>query len=146
MLRTESEYKEALKRLEQDKNVIALQRENLKQIPSLTEEEIERVIQPSLCFYDQLNEEVEAYEKLRRGDFEPISNLTQIGKILIGTRIALDVSQSQLAQRMGVAQSVVSRDERNEYHGVTVEKAQRILEALGVQISLVISQPLLKAA
>ena len=146
MLRTEAEYKEALKRLEQDKAVIAQQRENLKIIPGLTDEEMERVIQPSLCFHDQLKEEVAAYERLRRGDFDPINNLTQIGKILIGTRIALDVPQSLLAQRLGVSQAVVSRDERNEYHGVTVEKAQRILEALGVEISLEISRPLLRAA
>jgi hypothetical protein len=28
----------------------------------------------------------------------------------------------------------VSRDERNEYHGITVERAGRILDAIGVEI------------
>jgi hypothetical protein len=28
----------------------------------------------------------------------------------------------------------VSRDERNEYHGITVDRASRILDALGVQL------------
>ncbi len=98
------------------------------------------------AFHDQLKEEVEAYEKLCRGDFDPINNLTQIGRFLIGVRIARDLSQRDLAARLQVSESVVSRDERNEYHGVTVEKAQRILEALGVEITISIDEPLLKAA
>jgi hypothetical protein len=145
MLRTENEYKEAIKRLDKDKEVIAQQKANLKEL-GLDAEQIERAIQPSICFHDQLKEEVESYEKLRRGDFDPINNLTQIGMFLIGTRIALNISQVDLAVKLGVSASVVSRDERNEYHGVTVEKAQRILEALGVEITVRIEEPLLKAA
>jgi DNA-binding XRE family transcriptional regulator len=145
MLRTESEYREALKRLKKDNEVIAQQKSNLEGL-GLNVEQIERAIQPSICFHDQLKEEVEEYEKLKRGNFDPINNLTQIGRYLIGTRIALDITQQQLAERLGVSAPVVSRDERNEYHGVTVEKAQRILEALGVQITVSIAEPLLKAA
>ena len=145
MLRTENEYKEALRRLAKDRDVIALQRVNLKEL-GLNVEQTERAMQPSICFYDQLKEEVEAYEKLRRGDFDPLNNLTQIGMLLIGTRIALDMSQADLAHRLGVSQACVSRDERNEYHGVTVEKAQRILEALGVEIYIRVEEPLLRAA
>ena len=39
-----------------------------------------------------------------------------------------------LADRLGVHESQVSRDERNEYHGVTVDLANRVLEALGVDL------------
>ncbi len=145
MLRTENEYMEALKRLTKDKEVVAQQKANLKEL-GLNAEQIERAIQPAVCFHDQLKEEVEAYEKLRRGDFDPLNNLTQIGLLLIGTRIAQDITQTELATRLGVAPAGVSRDERNEYHGVTVEKAQRILEALGVEITIRIEEPLLKAA
>lgn len=145
MLRTENEYREAVRRLEKDKEVITQQRANLKEM-GLEEEQIERAIQPSICFHDQLKEEVDAYEKLCRGDFDPVNTLTQIGRILIGTRIARGITQNQLAERLNVSPSIISRDERNEYHGVTVEKAQRILEALGVEISISIEAPLLKAA
>jgi hypothetical protein len=31
-------------------------------------------------------------------------------------------------------EAVVSRDERNEYHGIGGERAQRILDALGAQL------------
>jgi hypothetical protein len=40
-----------------------------------------------------------------------------------------------LTDRLGVHQSQVSRDERNEYHGITVDRASRILEVLGVDVT-----------
>ena len=48
---------------------------------------------------------------------------------------ATRLMQRDLAERMGVHESMVSRDERNEYHGITVERASRILEAMGVRIT-----------
>jgi transcriptional regulator with XRE-family HTH domain len=53
-------------------------------------------------------------------------------------RIAKGVSQRDLAERVGVHESQVSRDERNEYHGVTVERANRVLETLGVEVRCVV--------
>jgi transcriptional regulator with XRE-family HTH domain len=44
------------------------------------------------------------------------------------------LTQRQLAERLGVHESQVSRDERNEYHGITLERAARILEALHAQV------------
>jgi len=52
--------------------VIAQQKANMKHL-GLHNEQIERAIQPSLCFLDQLQEEIEVYEKLHRGDFDPIN-------------------------------------------------------------------------
>jgi len=40
-----------------------------------------------------------------------------------------------LAQRLGVHESQVSRDERNEYHNITLDRAGRILDVLGVELS-----------
>jgi hypothetical protein len=45
-----------------------------------------------------------------------------------------------------VHESQVSRDERNEYHGVTVERASRILDALGVDLHSVFEAPVPAAA
>jgi transcriptional regulator with XRE-family HTH domain len=55
---------------------------------------------------------------------------------LIGVRIAKGLSQKELAELLGVSEAQVSRDERNEYHGITVERAQYILQKMGVQINL----------
>jgi DNA-binding XRE family transcriptional regulator len=59
-----------------------------------------------------------------------------IGQLLIGLRIAKGLSQRDLASRLGVHESVISRDEHHEYYGLTIERAQRILEALGASASI----------
>lgn len=41
------------------------------------------------------------------------------------------MSQRELAKRLGVSEAQVSRDERHEYRGVTVDRAQRMLDAMG---------------
>lgn len=74
----------------------------------------------------QLAEEVESYERLKRGQFSEIENLHGLGRLLIGLRIARNLSQRELADKLGVHESQVSRDERNEYHGVTVRRAAAI--------------------
>lgn len=64
-----------------------------------------------------------------------VSNLHGLGRALVAIRIALGLTQRELADRLGVNESQVSRDERNEYRGVTVERACRILDALGVEMT-----------
>jgi transcriptional regulator with XRE-family HTH domain len=71
------------------------------------------------------------YERVRRRDFGVLENLSALGTTLIALRIANGYSQKELADRMGVSEAQVSRDERNEYHGITVERAQKVLDALG---------------
>jgi transcriptional regulator with XRE-family HTH domain len=65
----------------------------------------------------------------------------QIGRLLIATRIAQGLTQRELAERLGVSESLVSRDERNEYHGITVERAQRILDALHETVTTRVEEP-----
>lgn len=77
------------------------------------------------------------------GDLRPLCRLTQIGRWLIGARIALRLTQQELAERLEVSATQVSRDERNDYHGITVERAQRILEALGVRFHAEAANPVL---
>ncbi|MBI2480163.1 MAG: helix-turn-helix transcriptional regulator [Planctomycetia bacterium] len=45
------------------------------------------------------------------------------------------MSQRELAEKLGVHESQVSRDERNEYHGLTVQRAARILDVLGARLT-----------
>jgi transcriptional regulator with XRE-family HTH domain len=56
------------------------------------------------------------------------------------------MTQKELAERLGVSESAISRDECNDYHGISVERAQRILDALEGQTTLMIARPLAKAA
>jgi transcriptional regulator with XRE-family HTH domain len=52
----------------------------------------------------------------------------------VALRIARGISQREFAERLGVHESQVSRDERNDYHGITVDRANRVLDALKVQM------------
>ena len=121
------------------------QREELKKM-GLTEEQIEKAMSPAISFYEQLKEEVEYYEKIKRGEFEAIRNLDGLGRILIGVRIALGITQKELADRLSVSEAQVSKDERNEYHGITLEKAQRVLDALGITLKSTVEDFELKTA
>ena len=118
MICTDAEYRHALQRLAQEDETLRAQREHLVDL-DLSDEEAERAMQPLLSFRAQLAEEVEAYTQMKRGDLGPLQSLTAIGRAL--------------AERLGVHESQVLRDERNDYRGVTAERAQRILEALGVR-------------
>jgi len=140
MIRTESEYKEAVERLEAEKVRLQQHRAHFISL-GLSEEEVERAMQPLISFHLQLGEEVESYERLLRGDTAELSNLHDLGRVLVGLRIALKLSQRELAKRLGVNDSQVSRDERNEYRGISLDRATRILDALGVEVKFQVQQP-----
>lgn len=140
MIRSEQEYRKALERLEQDLVVLKEQKAQLEKL-GLQGEELARALQPIQSFHEQLREEVEMYEHMKRGDLGVLRHLTSIGRWLIGVRIAKGLTQQQLAERLGVAPSQVSRDETNDYHGISVDRAQRILEALGVRFEAHFTEP-----
>ncbi len=134
MIRNDTEYKAARQRLDEDRD-FAVQQKAALEAQGFTPEEVERGMEATLSYHAQLAEEVHWYEKVRRREFAPLANLTQIGRLLIGLRIANGLSQRELADRLCVSEAAVSRDERNEYHGITMERAQRVLEALGETIT-----------
>jgi ribosome-binding protein aMBF1 (putative translation factor) len=133
MIRDEGEYQEASARLASERSRLGEHRARLKQT-GLSDEEIKRVIDPMESFHLQLKEEVESYERLKRGEFEELENLRGLGHLLISLRIAQGMSQRELARRLDVHESQVSRDERNEYFGITLERAIKILDALNVRL------------
>ncbi len=141
MIRNENEYQEAVRRLREERERLAEHAERLAE-SGLVEDEVSRALDPLRSFHEQLAEEVESYERLKRGEMDELRNLHGLGTTLVGLRIALGLTQRQLAERLGVHESQVSRDERNEYHAVTVERASRILDALGVELRSVFEVPL----
>jgi DNA-directed RNA polymerase specialized sigma subunit len=135
MIRNEAEYREAVERLQEERQNLDQHRVVLEKL-GLTPDELKRLMDPLTSFHLQLQEEVDSYERLMRGEIDELRNLQGLGQLLISLRIAKGMSQQQLAERLGVSPSQVSRDERNEYHGVTVERAARVMAALGARISL----------
>ena len=141
MIRTEAEYKRALERLDHDAEVIEEQRQQLEDL-DLTEAEVDHALEPMISFRDQLQEEVATYERMKRGDLESLHDLKSIGRWLIGARIARGWSLTDLAEKLDVSVQQVSRDENNEYHGISVERAQEILDVLGVRYEARIEEPI----
>ncbi|MBN1554691.1 MAG: helix-turn-helix domain-containing protein [Phycisphaerae bacterium] len=133
MIRNEKEYKEAVNRIREEEDRLAEQEEQLKSM-GLSPEEIKRALDPMRSFHQQLEEEVQGYERLRRGEFDEVRNLQGIGQLLVSLRIAKGLTQREFAERLHVHETQVSRDERNEYHGITLDRAARILETLGVEV------------
>jgi len=133
MIRNEAEYQHASARLLEERNRLSEHRVRLKEA-GLSDDEVKRVIDPIESFHLQLQEEVESYERLRRGEFDELVNLRGLGHLLISLRIAKGVSQRDLAKRLEVHESQISRDERNEYFGITLERAIKILDALKVTL------------
>ncbi len=134
MIRNETEYQEAATRLQGERERAAALARQLKQQGRSTDE-IKRLADPMESFHLQLAEEVESYERLKRGQFSEIENLHGVGRLLVGLRIARNLTQRELAEKLGVHESQISRDERNEYHGVTVQRAAAILDALGARLT-----------
>lgn len=134
MIRNENEYKEAVARLGEEWERLKEHAKRLKDA-GLAEDEIKRVIDPMESFHLQLKEEVESYERLKRREFDELDNLRGFGHLLIALRIAQGISQRDLAKRLGVHESQVSRDERNEYFGITMERAVKVLDALNVRLT-----------
>ena len=133
MIRSEHEYQQAVSRLKDESQRIRNQRKELQGL-DLSKEEIKRVLDPVRSFHEQLKEEVASYEKLKRGEFDEIRNFEGIGRLLVALRIAQGLSQRELAERLETHESQVSRDERNEYHGISVDRMNRILDALGAEV------------
>jgi DNA-binding XRE family transcriptional regulator len=133
MLRTDKDYQEAVAHLEAEKERLLQYEQELRDL-DLTDEQVQRAMAPQWSFHAQLIDEVESYKRLKRGEFQALKNFEGLGQLLIALRIYKGFTQSQLAQTLGIDASQISRDERHEYHGITVEHASRILEALGVEL------------
>jgi ribosome-binding protein aMBF1 (putative translation factor) len=141
VIRSESEYREAVKRIREEQERMTVYEAHLREQEKFSDEAIERVIAPIRSFHLQMVEKVQSYERLKRGEVEELRNLRGLGHLLIALRIARGFSQRQLAERLGVHETQVSRDERNEYFGITLERAAKILDSLGIKIRISVDMP-----
>ena len=133
MIRNEAEYQEAVRRVQAERARFDQYAADWK-AKGYSPPEIARLLEPLQSFHMQQTEEIESYQRLKQGRFDAFENLRGLGQLLIGLRVHLGITQRQLAERLGVSETMVSRDERNEYHGITVERAARVLEALNARI------------
>lgn len=129
MILNEIEYQNTIEQIKKRERHIADLKKNYIE-NGYTPEQIKRLIDPMECFLLDLKGEAEEYEQLKRGELGEFGDLRQLGKFLVKLRIAKGLTQVQFSRRLGVSKSIVSRDEYNEYHGITIERATRIIEVL----------------
>src|ERR1700753_3503995 len=86
MIRSKAEYQNASVRLKEEQKRLAKQRARLR-ATGLSKDESKRVVDPMESFHLQLKEEMENYERMKRGEFDELENLRSLGLLLIALRI-----------------------------------------------------------
>lgn len=135
MIKNETAYQKAVEKLKQDQEYIKSEKNRFEKM-ELNAEQVDMAIQPLISFHEQLKAEVEYYERIKRGTFNPVYKFTDIGKTLIAYRIYLNLPQVELAKKLQVSEAQVSRDERNEYYGATTEKIENVMRAMGMKATI----------
>jgi ribosome-binding protein aMBF1 (putative translation factor) len=90
-----------------------------------------------------LREEMEEYEALKSGRrrvFE-LSSFAELPRALIQSRIALGLSQKDLAERLGLKEQQIQRYEATEYVGASVQRLTEVIQALGVRVREEVALP-----
>jgi DNA-binding XRE family transcriptional regulator len=135
MITTEQEYIGSKKTYEQGLNTIKTQTKYGKE-QGLSDEKIKIVNAPMESFLFGIKEEIEEYEQIKVGKIpKSFMELEHVGKLLIALRISSGMNQSQLARKLNVPPSQVSRDERNEYYGVSVLTIKKHFDIYGKSLN-----------
>jgi HTH-type transcriptional regulator/antitoxin HigA len=89
----------------------------------------------------QLEYELQDYDQLKSGQLALplVERLDQIAPFVARIRIAKGVSQTELAQRLGVSKQVISRYEASDYQTVAIGRLQEILDAIGIKTVVTLS-------
>ena len=112
MIRSEDEYQATHRRLAEAKKNLAVEEKRLSD-SGFDEQHRKRLLDPMRSFMLQLEEEMITYERLKRGEVRPLINLREMGRTLVALRIASGLTQRELAKKLQVDESQISRWERN---------------------------------
>lgn len=132
MLRSRKEYEDAREAAAALEERLPEERERWRG-EGFGPEEVARMMEPMELRLAELRDEIELYERILGGDLSAFTEFEELGQALIAARIARGLTQRELAERVGVHESQVSRDERNEYRGVGTERLGELFEALGLE-------------
>ena len=85
---------------------------------------------------EELRDQLAEYEALRAGKVRELElrSLKELPDALIRARIAAGLSQQELARRLGLKAQQVQRYEATRYAGVSLERVQAVVDALGVEL------------
>jgi len=80
--------------------------------------------------------EIKEYESLKKGNLFISNNITleNIGEVFLKARISIDMSQAELAKRIGTTQQQIQRYESSNYETAGISKLLEISAALGISL------------
>jgi transcriptional regulator with XRE-family HTH domain len=135
MIRSEAEYRDAVGHSQRTAERLIQYREELR-AKGLSPDKVEKVVGSMVSIHDDLQEEIGRYRRFKEGDLSGFKGLREIGHLLIAARLARGLSQRELAEKLKIHESQVSRDERNEYQGISLERAVQVLEVLSIDLEI----------
>ena len=135
MIKSERQLAITKKKLEELKRSLS----HIKEKYAGDEKKIKFYSKGVLEHIEQLAQEVVEYDKIKYSAVPEklhASDLFDIRNQIIKLRIAKGITQAELASRLGVPQSEISRFEREGYEGYSVKMLERILEALNTDVEI----------
>ena len=83
-----------------------------------------------------LQAEIREYESLRSGNRKSLSrtSLDELPRTLIQARIAVGMSQKDLAERLGMKEQQIQRYEATNYASASLARVQQIAKTLGLRL------------
>jgi Predicted transcription factor, homolog of eukaryotic MBF1 len=93
--------------------------------------------------YEELSSDLKEYEVLKSHRPSQINaaTLEDLPAALIRARIALDLSQAELARRTGLKEQQIQRYEATNYESATLTRLSEIAKALGVRVAETVFLP-----
>ena len=133
MIKNERERTRKQQQVKDYEQLIIQNRELLKRV-GVSPEKIEEHIALNKASMEEIKAEIAEYDQLKNHTTPPSETITRIGDLLVKLRIYKGLTQKALAERMGVDETQVSRDERSHYKGVSLERLLKVIQALEVEI------------
>jgi HTH-type transcriptional regulator / antitoxin HipB len=90
----------------------------------------------------ELEQEIVEYDCLKSGQINKwtIESLQDLPNVMIKARIAVGMTQKELAEKIGVQEQQIQRYEANNYRAVGFERLQEVMSALDMRISKAVMQ------
>ena len=87
---------------------------------------------------DEFKEQIRAYDELKKKGLEPLrpKHLSEVGPYLVKARIASEMTQSDLAEKLSVSQPMVHKYENSEYQNASIELLSKAARALDISLNL----------
>ncbi len=92
---------------------------------------------------DELKAELKEYEELKSGEMNTFkaASFEELPRAFIKARIAMGLSQKDLADRLGLKEQQIQRYESTEYAAASFARMKEVIDALGVEVQEEIRLP-----